>query len=68
MLFLIHTMAWSGKHRCFVIEEVIQNGGLPVMTQRASRIRFTLGQCDPSPDKKKIFTIACQTSDKQVLQ
>jgi hypothetical protein len=27
-------MAWSDEHRAFVVEEFIQNGGSPVMTQR----------------------------------
>jgi hypothetical protein len=34
MLFSVLTMAWSGEHRAFVVEELIQNGGSPVMTQR----------------------------------
>jgi hypothetical protein len=29
MPFLIHTTAWSSKHRAFVVEELIQNGGSP---------------------------------------
>jgi hypothetical protein len=35
MPFSIHTMAWSGEHRAFVVEEFIQSGGSPIMTQRA---------------------------------
>jgi hypothetical protein len=35
MPFSVHTMAWSGEHRALVVEEFIQNGGLPIMTQRA---------------------------------
>jgi hypothetical protein len=37
MLFAIHTMAWSAEHRAFVVKEFIQNGGSPIMTQRAFR-------------------------------
>jgi hypothetical protein len=43
MPFSVHTMAWSGEHRAFVAEEFIQNGGSPIMTQRAFSIRFALG-------------------------
>jgi hypothetical protein len=46
MPFSIHTMAWSGEQRAFVIEELIQNGGSPIMTQHAFRICFAL------PDKE----------------
>jgi hypothetical protein len=49
MPFPFHTMAWLGEHRAFVVEELIQNGGSPIMTQRAFRIGFALG---PVPDKK----------------
>jgi hypothetical protein len=67
MPFSIHTMNWSHKHCSFVVtEEFIQNGGSPIMTQRAFRIRFALDRRDPVLDNKK-FTIGCQTSDKQVL-
>jgi hypothetical protein len=59
-------MAWSGEHRSFVVEEFIQNGGSPIMTQHTFRICFALGQRDPIPDKKQ-FTVGCQTSNKQVL-
>jgi hypothetical protein len=47
-------MAWSVENRSFVVEEFFQNGGSPMMTQRAFRIRFTLGRHDPVPDKKTI--------------
>jgi hypothetical protein len=47
MPFYVHTMAWSGENRTFVVEEFIQNGGSPIMTQRAFRIRFVLGRRDP---------------------
>jgi hypothetical protein len=40
MLFSIHTMASSDEHRAFVVEEFIQNGGSPIMTQRVFRICF----------------------------
>jgi hypothetical protein len=65
MPFSVHTMAWSGEHRTYVVEKLIKNGGSPMM-QRAFRIHFTLGRRDPVPDKKKQFTIGCRTSDKQV--
>jgi hypothetical protein len=35
MPFSIHIMAWSGKHRAFVVDEFMENGGFPIMTQRA---------------------------------
>jgi hypothetical protein len=54
--FSIHTVAWSGEHRAFVVDELIQNGGSPIMTQRAFRIRFELGRRDLVPDKKKHST------------
>ena len=31
--FSAYTMAWSGEHRAFTVEEFIKNGGLPVATQ-----------------------------------
>jgi hypothetical protein len=34
-------MAWSGEHRAFVVEQFIQNGGSPTMTQRAFHRRQT---------------------------
>jgi hypothetical protein len=52
MPFTVHTMALLDEHRAFVVEEFIQNGGSPVMTHRAFRIRFSLGRRDPVPDKK----------------
>jgi hypothetical protein len=51
-------MAWSDEHQGFVVKEFIQNGGSPIMTQRAFRVRFALWRRDPVPDKK--FTIGCQ--------
>ena len=53
--FLIYTMAWLGKHRAFIVEEFIRNGGSPVATQRAYRIRFALGRWEAVPDKKRIY-------------
>jgi hypothetical protein len=41
MPFSVHTMAWSGKHRAFVVEEFIQNGGSPIMTQGVFRSQQT---------------------------
>jgi len=52
--FSVYTMAWSGEHRAFIVEELIKNGGSPIATQRAFRIRFTPGQRDTVPDKKMI--------------
>ena len=43
-----------GEHRAFIVEEFIKNGGLPVATQRAFRIRFGLGRREAVPDKKMI--------------
>jgi hypothetical protein len=40
MPFSIHTIA-SDEHRALVVEELIQNGLSPIMTQRAFRIRFS---------------------------
>jgi hypothetical protein len=35
-------MAWSGEHHAFVVDELIQNGGSPIMLRRAFCIRFAL--------------------------
>jgi len=37
--FSAYTMAWSGEHRDFIVEEFIRNGDSPVATQRAFRRR-----------------------------
>jgi len=50
--FSVYTMAWLGENRDFIIEEFIKNGGSPVATQRAFRIRFALGRREAVPDKK----------------
>jgi hypothetical protein len=42
--FSVYTMAWSGEHRTFIVEEFIRNGGSPVATRRAFRTRFALGR------------------------
>jgi len=42
--FSVYTMAWSGEHQAFIVEEFIRNGGTPVATQRAFRFRFALGR------------------------
>ena len=44
MPFSMYTMAWLEEHRTFIVEEFIKNGGSPVATQRAFRIRFALGR------------------------
>jgi len=44
-VFSVH-MVWLGEHRAFIVEEFIQNGGSPVATQRAFRIRFALGRLE----------------------
>jgi hypothetical protein len=41
MTFSVHTMACSGEQRAFVVEEFIQNGGSPIITQRAFRSEQT---------------------------
>ena len=48
-------MAWLGEHRAFIVEEFIKNGGSPVTTQRAFRIRFALGRREAVSDKKTIY-------------
>jgi len=53
--FSVYTMAWLGEHRAFIVEEFIKNGGSPVATQRAFRIRFVLGRREAVPDKKTIY-------------
>jgi len=53
--FSVYTMAWSGEHRAFVVEEFIKNGGSPVVTQLAFRIRFAPGRRNTVPDKKTIY-------------
>ena len=52
--FSLYTMAWLGEHRAFIVEEFIKNGGSPVATQRAFRIRFAFGRREAVPDKKTI--------------
>ena len=47
-------MAWSGKHRAFVVEEHIKNGESVITTQRAFRRRFGLGRHAPVPEGKTI--------------
>ena len=53
--FSVYTMAWLGEHWAFIVEEFIKNGGSPVATQRAFRIRFALGRREAVPDKKTIY-------------
>ena len=48
-------MTWLEVHRAFIVEEFIKNGGSPVATQRAFRIRFALGRREVVPDKKTIY-------------
>jgi len=48
-------MAWLEELRAFIAEEFIKNGGSPVATQRAFRIRFALGRREAVPDKKTIY-------------
>ena len=48
-------MAWLEEHRAFIVEDFIKNGGSPVATQRAFRIRFALGLREAVPDKKTIY-------------
>jgi len=48
-------MAWLEEHRAFIVEEFIKNGGSPVTTQRAFRIRFARGRREAVPDKKTIY-------------
>ena len=55
MPFSVYTMAWLGEHRAFIVDEFIKNGGSPVATQRAFRIRFALGRREAVPDKKTIY-------------
>jgi hypothetical protein len=42
MLFSVQIMAWSGEHHAFVVKEFIQNGGSPIIPQRAFSIHFVL--------------------------
>jgi len=53
--FSVYTMVWLGEHRAFIVEDFIKNGGLPVATQRAFRIRIALGRREAAPDKKTIY-------------
>jgi hypothetical protein len=41
MPFSIHTIASSGEHHAFVVEEFIEKGGSPIMTQHPLRARST---------------------------
>jgi len=51
----MYTMAWLVEQRAFIFEEFIKNGGSPVATQRAFRIRFAFGRREAVPDKKTIY-------------
>ena len=62
--FSMYTIEWLKEHRAFIVEEFIKNGGSPVATQRALRIRFALGRREAVPDKKMIY-LWYQTLDKQ---
>jgi len=53
--FSVYTTTWLGEHRAFIVEEFIKNGGSPIATQRAFRIRFALGRREAVPDKKTIY-------------
>jgi len=55
-------MAWLGEYRAFIVEEFIKNGGSPVATQRAFRIRLADGRLFLI---RKRFTVGHQTLDKQ---
>ena len=55
VLFSVYTIVWLEEHRAFIFEEFIKNGGSPVATQRAFRIRFALGRREAVPDKKTIY-------------
>ena len=55
MPFSMYTFKWLEEHRAFIVEEFIKNGGSPVTTQRAFRIRFALGRREVVPDKKTIY-------------
>ena len=48
-------MARLEEHRAFIVEEFIKNGGSPVATQPAFRIRFALGRREAVSDKETIF-------------
>jgi len=48
-------MVWLGEYRILIFKEFIKNGGSPVATQRAFRIRFALGRREALPDKKTIY-------------
>ena len=61
--FSVYTMARSGEHRAFIVEEFIKNGGSLVATQRAFRIRFAPGRRDTVPDK--IFFLFSGATSKQ---
>ena len=55
MPFSMSAMTSLEKHRPFIVEEFIKNGGSPVAIQRAFRIRFALGRREAIPDKKTIY-------------
>jgi len=57
-------MARLGEHRAFIAEEFIKNGGSPVATQRAIRIRLRLVDGRLFLIRKR-FTFGYQTLDKQ---
>jgi len=62
--FSVYTIAWLEEHRAFIVEEFIKNGGSPVATQRAFRIRLRLVDGSLFLVRKR-FTVGYQTLDKQ---
>ena len=67
--FAVYTMMWLGEHRAFIVEEFIKNGGSPVATQRAVRIRFALGRREAVPFKKTIYRwVSNFTQTEQTLE
>ena len=53
--FSVCTMVWLEEHWAFIVEEFIKNGGSPIATQHAFRIRFALGRREAVSDKKTIY-------------
>lgn len=52
----IQCWPWLGQVNSAILSwSVYSNGGSPITTHRAFRIRFVLNRCDPNPNKKPIY-------------
>ena len=48
-------MAWTGKHRAFIVENFLTNGESVIAALRNFRNHFQLRRRDPVPDRKSVL-------------